>query len=169
MTELTIYDTRTGASRKLSAARAENEVRNSRGRFSFSSPLPEGWENAPPRYLATIALHPSPLARHRLENPISFATDSSLWQYCEKPDGVSAGEIVETTSWPHLSMQPISHSAIAVRDYLRDHMKSRLPQSPWRNGRLHLDDGLSGAVPHDRLVGRHAEPAVPSPIRVAGR
>ncbi|WP_426610508.1 hypothetical protein [Bradyrhizobium sp. McL0616] len=165
---MTIYS-RSGETRVLSAVAAENEVRASRGFWSFSKPLPRGWDRVVPRYCAPADLHPSPLARHRFENPISFSTHSSLWQYCDEPGGISAGETVETTAWPHLTMQPLNHSAIAVRDYLRDHMKSRLPQSPWRAGRLYLDDGLSGAVPHDHLLARRVEPAVPSPIRVAGR
>jgi hypothetical protein len=66
-------------------------------------------------------------------------------------------------------MQPLNHSAIAVRDFLRDRMKSRLPQSPWRGGRLNLQDGLTGTVPHEGVLSRRVEPAIPMPIRVAGR
>jgi hypothetical protein len=159
----TIWNQITGESKTCPQAQADHLTRNTRGEWKFSKPLPEGWDREVPRYRVHVDLHPSPLARHRMETPITFSTDSALWQYCEKP--VAAGEIVETTVWPHLSMQPLNDSATAVRDYLRDHMNSRLPQTPWRQGRLNLDDGLTGTAPK---VLRPALPqAAPQPVRVA--
>jgi hypothetical protein len=160
-----IYNTLSGEARAVPQVQAEHMARNSYGEWSLKKPRPPGWNKEIPKYRISIDLHPSPLARHRHETPIVFSTDSSLWQYCEKP--VSAGEIVETTSWPHLSMQPLNDSAIAVRDYLRDHMKSRLPMSPWRNGRLWLDDGLSAAPPQRSDLRPPSMPSLVKPIRVA--
>ena len=161
----TIWNQITGERKDCTEAQADNLARNTYGLWSFKKPKPEGWDREVPKYRAQIDLHPSPLARHRHEPPIAFSTDSQLWQFCEKP--VAAGDIVETTAWPHLSMQPLNDSAIAVRDYLRDHMKSRLQQTPWRQGRLNLDDGLTGTIP-DAGVLRPALPqAAPQPVRVA--
>jgi hypothetical protein len=160
----TIWNQITGERKDCTEAQADHMARNSMGEWSFKQPLPAGWDREIPRYRVQTDLHPSPLARHRHETPILFSTDSQLWQYAERP--VSEGEIIETTSWPHLSMQPLNHSATATRDYLRDHMKSRLPQTPWRNGRLNLDDGLTGTAP---TVFKPALPtaAMPQPVRVA--
>jgi hypothetical protein len=161
----TIYNTITGEARTVPQVQAEHMARNTYGEWSFMKPLPEGWDRVVPKYRTQVALHPSPLARHRHETPITFSTDSALWQYAEKP--VAAGEIVETIEWPHLSMMPLNDSATAVRDYLRDHMNSRLPQTPWRQGRLNLDDGLTGTIP-DAGVLRPALPqAAPQPVRIA--
>jgi hypothetical protein len=161
----TIYNTISGEARTVPQAQADHMARNSMGEWSFKQPLPPGWDRVIPRYRVQVDLHPSPLARHRHETPITFSTDSALWQYAEKP--VAAGEIVETTLWPHLSMQPINDSATAVRDYLRDHMNSRLPLSPWRNGRLNLDDGLTGTIPDSGVLRPALPQAAPQPVRVA--
>ncbi|WP_377830318.1 hypothetical protein ACFKHW_17310 [Bradyrhizobium lupini] len=163
----TIYNTQSGVARTLSAVAAENEVRASRGRWSFAKPLPSGWDKETPRYRASIDLKPSAYARHRTEPPFTSCSDSSMWQYAERP--IAAGEEITTTSWPHGSFVGLNETARRTLDYFKSHLKSRLPMSPWRAGRLHLDDGLTGIVPEERLLGRRPEPAVPSPIRAIGR
>lgn len=143
MTDLTIYD-RTGASRILPATRAENEVRNSRGNWSFAKPLPVGWDREIPRYRAQIDLRPSPFARHRAEKPFSSVGEVDIWQYADKP--VPAGAELETTAWPHGSLLPLNESAKRTLEFFKSTQKSRLPLRPWRGGRLYLDDGLSGVA-----------------------
>jgi len=163
--DATIYDTKSGESRILPQVQAEQAVRNSLGAWSFTKPLPPGWDKEIPRYRISVNLHPSPLARHRHEPPFVSSTESAQWQFAERP--IAAGETIETTAWPHLSMQPLNESAKQTLNYFRDHMKSRLPQTPWRNGRLYLDDGLTGTAP---TVFRPALPTaapMPQPVRVA--
>jgi hypothetical protein len=160
-----IWNTSTGESQDLSPTQAENVVRTSRGAWSFAKPLPPGYDAVIPRYRASTDLKPSAYARHRTEPPFASMSDNSVWQYGERP--VAAGEIVETTLWPAASMVPLNDSAKLVREFFTSHQKSRLPFSPWRNGRLHLDDGLTGTIP-DAGVLRPALPqAAPQPVRVA--
>jgi hypothetical protein len=62
-------------------------------------------------------------------------------------------------------MVPLNHSAQHVREFFTSRQKSRLPLSPWRNGRLHLDDGRAGSQPDLRPnLPRAAEE--PTPVRV---
>lgn len=131
------------------------------------SPCPPAWSREVPRYRTSMDLAPSQYARHRQEPPFTSSTDANMWQYAERP--IAAGEELETTLWPHASMIPLNESARRILEFFKSHQKSRMPQSPWRAGRLFLEDGLSGAVPQERLVGRRPEPAVPSPIRAIAR
>jgi hypothetical protein len=163
----TIYNQITGEARTLPQVQAEHLARNSRGEWSAAPPLPKGWDREVPRYRASMNLQPSAFARHRSEAPFTSCSDTNMWQYGEAP--VSAGQEIETTAWPHASMIPLNETAKHVLEFYKSRQRSRLPQSPWRAGRLFLDDGLSGVVPHDRLAGRRVEPAVPSPIRAAVR
>jgi hypothetical protein len=55
--------------------------------------------------------------------------------------------VIETTSWPHPSFQPLNYSAEEVPAYLNSATKSRLTLSPWHGGGLRLENGLSGAMP----------------------
>jgi hypothetical protein len=79
-----------------------------------------------------------------------------------------AGEEISLTEWPHLSMLPLNESARQTLAYFRDHMRSRLQQTPWKNGRLRLEDGLFGPPP-DASTLRPPTPsaAIPRPVRVA--
>jgi hypothetical protein len=162
----TIWNVHTGESRSVPQAQADHMARNSMGEWSFKQPLPKNWDREPPRYRASRNLRPSEYARHRTEPPFTSMSDSDMWQYAERP--ISAGEELELTSWPHASMTPLNETAKQVLAYFTSHQKSRLPMSPWRGGRLRLDDGLSGAPPQQRVLRPNLpSPAVPSPIRVA--
>jgi hypothetical protein len=44
-------------------------------------------------------------------------------------------------------MQPLNYSAQRVRAYFISAMRSRLQHSPWRDGQVRLEDGLSGPLP----------------------
>jgi hypothetical protein len=66
------------------------------------------------------------------------------WQYGEKP--IAAGEEIETQAWPHPTFRPLNHSAAKVLDFFTTRQRSRMPLSPWRNGKIDLDDGLAGPV-----------------------
>lgn len=163
---MTIYG-HGGESRTMPVAQADNLIRVSRGAWSGTPPLPKGWDREVPRYRASVSLHPSAYPRHRLEMPFTSCSDSGMWQYAERP--IAAGEEITTTAWPHGSFVGLNETAKRTLEYFKSHQKSRLPQSPWRAGKLFLEDGLSGAVPQELLLGRRPEPAVSSPIRLAGR
>lgn len=167
MMTATIYNESTGEARTIPHVQADHLVRNSRGEWSFTAPLPKGWDHEVPRYRTSMDLQPSQYARHRQEPPFTSSTDAHMWQYAERP--IAAGQEIESPLWPHASMVPLNETAKRVLEFFKSSPKSRLTQSPWRNGRLYLETGLSGVVPQDRLVGRRPEPAVPSPIRVAAR
>jgi hypothetical protein len=159
----TIWNAGTGESTTIDQTRAENIVRTSRGEWSFAKPLPAGWDREIPMYRASVDLSPPAFPRYRTENPLT-SMDNATWQYAERP--VAAGEIIETTSWPAASMVPINHSAKAVREFFTSRQKSRLPLSPWRKGKLHLDDGLSGSQPVLR-PNLPTAATMPQPVRVA--
>ena len=110
--------------------------------WSFSRPDPIGWEREIPRYKTTCSLQPSPRPRHRSEPPFTTVWDTAVYQYATKP--LAAGEIIETTDWPHPSFLPLNFSAGRVLDFFNTATKSRLPVSPWHNGRARLDTGLGG-------------------------
>ena len=107
----------------------------------FSDP-PPNWERIVPRYRAVRAVYPSPNRRHRLEPPFASVMDSDVWQYAERP--FEAREEIETRAWPHSSFCPLNYSASRVLDFFCTRMKSRLPLAPWRNGRIDLEDSLTG-------------------------
>jgi hypothetical protein len=96
-----------------------------------------------PLYRATRTVTPSPNPRHRLEAPFSSQSDGSVWQYGAR--AVEANEEIATTDWPHPSFRPLNESARRVTSYFQSAMRSRLPRSPWWNGQLHLNDGLTSA------------------------
>lgn len=115
------------------------------GNWSFVKPPPPGWEREIPRYKATRDLHPSPKARHRFEPPFGMTTDSSMWQYAERP--IKAGEIIESKEWPHPSFHPLNYGAGKVLDFFTSRQKSRLPRAPWEGNGIRLSDGMTGAGP----------------------
>jgi hypothetical protein len=106
---------------------------------------PRDWEKETPRYRVTRAVRPSPNDRHRREPPFSSLSDGSVWQQADRPH--EAGEIIETTEWPHPMFFPLNYSAKKVLEFFGASQKSRLPRSPWADGRVRLSDGLSGPVP----------------------
>jgi hypothetical protein len=108
---------------------------------------PANWEREIPMYRVTIkgGVYPSPNSRFRFEPPFTSCTDSNCWQFAERP--FQEGEIIETTEWPHASFRPLNYSAKKILDFFNSRQKSRLPRSPWADGRVRLDDGLSGDLP----------------------
>jgi hypothetical protein len=102
-----------------------------------------GWEREIPKYRVARSLQPSPKARFRFEPPFSMIWDSDVWQYGDRP--VTTGEIIETTSWPHASFWPLNCSAEKVLAFFNGALRSRLSISPWHEGRVRLDNGLSDA------------------------
>jgi hypothetical protein len=111
----------------------------------FTQSLPQGWQFEVPRYRATRDLKPATKNRFRFETPFASLADSSEWQYGERP--FEAGEIIESQSWPHPSFFPLNDSARKVLEFFKTRQKSRLPLSPWRGGRIALDEGLTGTGP----------------------
>jgi hypothetical protein len=161
----TVYNTISGENRTVPPSQADHMVRNSRGEWSYAKPLPAGWDLEIPKYRASKNLRPSPKARHRLETPFTSIQENDVAQYLEQP--LKAGETIETTSWPYPTMQPLNDSAKAVREFFTSRQKSRLPLKPWRDGRLYLNDGLSGALPSVNVLRPPvSEPPMPQPVRV---
>jgi hypothetical protein len=105
-----------------------------------------GWEKEIPKYKATRAVHASPNARHRLEPPFASSSDNDCWQYAEQGQEVAAGTEISTKLWPHPSWRALNRSAEEVLSFFNSRQRSRMPISPWRNGRIELDDGLSGPL-----------------------
>ncbi|MBR0974092.1 hypothetical protein [Bradyrhizobium japonicum] len=140
----TIYSP-TGECRTLEANAAASEVRKDPREWSFTKPAPVGWDRETPRYRVTIqgGVYPSPNSRFRFEPPFASCSDNSVWQYAARPH--NQGEIIETREWPHASFCALNYAAEKVLDYFRNHSKSRLPRSPWQDGRVRLSDGLSGS------------------------
>jgi hypothetical protein len=104
-----------------------------------------GWERIVPRYRLSRGVHPSPNSRHRLEPPFSFLSDNDCWQYGERT--IRGGEEIQTTAWPHPTFTALNFSARKLLEFFNGAMKSRLPKSPWRDGRVYLEDGISGTLP----------------------
>jgi hypothetical protein len=113
---------------------------------------PPGWERETPKYRVSIkgGVHPSPNSRFRLEPPFSSCSDSNVWQYCERPH--AQGEIIETRDWPHASFTPLNYAAKKVLDFFNSRPKSYLQRSPWADGRIRLEDRMTGTLP------RHVAP-----------
>jgi hypothetical protein len=141
ITTRTIYSPN-GESRTLEANRAANEVRLDPAAWSFTKFPPPNWEFETPKYRVSIGVDPSPNSRFRLEPPFASCSDSSIWQYAERP--YKCGEIVETKKWPHASFRPLNFAAEKVLDFFNNHQKSRMTLAPWLDDRVHLNDGLSG-------------------------
>jgi hypothetical protein len=95
-----------------------------------------------PKYKATRDLKPSPNARHRNETPFASQSDNDVWQYAERP--IAAGAEISTDCWPSSSMQGMNDAARQILEFFRTRQRSRMPLKPIRNGRVYLDDGLSG-------------------------
>jgi hypothetical protein len=110
-----------------------------------------GWQFQTPRYKATRDVHPSPKERFRFEMPLASMSDSSCYQYGEQP--IKAGQTVETKSWPHESFVALNEAAERVLAFFNSALKSRLGMSPWRDGRIVLDDGLSGRTQPNIKIG----------------
>jgi hypothetical protein len=107
---------------------------------------PLNWRKEMPRYRVRAETRPAPKTRFRFEPPFAQIMDSSEWQYGERV--WPAGSVIETDFWPCAgTFVPLNYSAREVLAYFNSHQKSRLPRSPWHDGRLRLDDGLSSDGP----------------------
>jgi hypothetical protein len=112
--------------------------------WSLIKPPPLGWASIVPRYKVVQDVQPAEKNRFRFENPFAEIW-SGAWQYGERL--YQAGEEIETTAWPHPSFMPLNFSAERVLEFFKASMKSRLTVSPWLNGQVRLDNGLSGTLP----------------------
>jgi hypothetical protein len=141
---LTIYRP-DGSSETLRADLARNKTYFQPEEWSLVKPPPLNWERTVPRWRLTMDLRPALQNRFRFESPYTDLTCGDSWQYGERP--YASGEEIESTCWPHPSMQPLNYSAQRVRAYFISAMRSRLQHSPWRDGQVRLEDGLSGPLP----------------------
>jgi hypothetical protein len=120
---------------------------------------PLNWRTEVPKYRISRETKPAPKERFRLEPPFSSGSESDVWQYGERLHG--AGEIIETTFWPNPgTMTPLNYSARQVADYFTSHQKSRLARTPWRDGQVFLEDGLTGSGPTIEKIGLPQLPRV---------
>jgi hypothetical protein len=149
---ITIYHLSDGSSETLRGDLARNRVHFQPDEWSMVKPPPLGWERTVPRYVITRDLRPSPNGRHKNEAPFSEIWQSDIWQQADR--NYEAGEVVETTSWPHPSMRPAGptddpahYAAEKILEYFKVSMKSRLQVSPWHQGQVRLSDGISGSMP----------------------
>ena len=140
MMTATIYNP-AGESRIMPQAQAEHLIRQQPDEWSFAKPSPAGWDTEIPRYRAQFDLEPAALPRYLHENPFNFQSDSRSWQYSAKK--IKAGEVIETTSWPHPSLIAQNETAKRIHAYFMSAMRSRMQISPWKDGRLNLDNGMS--------------------------
>jgi hypothetical protein len=139
----TIY-CRDGTSETLGSDQARYKAYFNPTEWSLTKPPPPGWTREVPRYRVTRDLQPAAKPRFRFETPFAggVGTEAS-WQYGER--ALKASEEIETREWPHPSFFPLNYSAGKVLDFFNGAMKSRLPRSPWHEGRVRLDDGVSNA------------------------
>jgi hypothetical protein len=104
-----------------------------------------GWQSIIPRYRASRDIRPAEKERFRFEPPFTTIFNNDVWQYGEQP--LVQGDEIETTAWPHASFRPLNYSAERTLAFFNLEMKSRLTKSPWHEGRLRLDNGISDAPP----------------------
>jgi hypothetical protein len=107
---------------------------------------PLNWRKEMPVYRVRVETRQAPKSRFRFEPPFASQSDSDVWQYGERIH--KAGEVIETDQWPCAgTFVPLNYSAREVLNFFNSRQKSRLPRSPWADGRIRLSDGLSGAGP----------------------
>jgi hypothetical protein len=145
MTELVTIYRPDGSSETLRADLARNRTYFQPDEWSLIKPPALNWDREIPRYRLSRDLEPAQKARFRSEPPFAETWVSGVWQYGERP--MAAGEEIETTDWPHPSMRPLNYSAERVHAFYIGAMKSRLQVSPWHQGRVRLEDGISGPLP----------------------
>jgi hypothetical protein len=116
---------------------------------------PRNWQREIPKYRVMRETKPAEKHRFTLDRPFSQMSDAATWQYGERL--YKAGEVIETTEWPCAgTMVPLNYSAREVMRFFNLAQKSRLQRSPWHDGRVRLDDGLSGALP--KIIGPKVAP-----------
>lgn len=118
--------------------------------MNFPSTPPRNWAREVPRYKATRDLQPASKPRFRLEPPFAVMYSENEWQFGEK--FIPAGTEFSSQAWPHPTLCPLNYSAAKVLDYFNTRQRSRMPLSPWRNGKIDLDDGLTGPVAPNILM-----------------
>lgn len=154
----TIY-CRDGTSETLPADQARYRAYLHPDEWSLTPPPPADWDREIPKYRVARDLLPASRARYRAEPPFTSMSDD-CWQYGERP--VVAGEIITTTHWPHPSFRPLNYSAEKVITFFNGAMKSRLSRSPWHDGCIRLDNGISNAP---RIVDVRAPQVQPMNLR----
>jgi hypothetical protein len=130
-------------------------------RTAIPTTPPPGWERETPKYRVIRDTKPAPKSRVRFEPPFASGSESDVWQYGERL--MKAGEIVETTEWPHPMFFPLNYAAKKVLEFFNSRQKSRLPRSPFAGDVLRLDDGLGGPLP--KLTALRPEPVDLQPVR----
>jgi hypothetical protein len=125
---------------------------------------PLNWRKEMPVYRVRVETRPAPKERFRFEPPFAQIMDPSEWQYGTRV--WPAGSVIETTEWPNPgSMTALNYSAREVMEFFNSRHKSRLPRSPWHDGRVRLDDGLSGPIPKIGLPKLPSVEMAPDPRR----
>ncbi|MGA7999528.1 MAG: hypothetical protein WCA28_32085 [Bradyrhizobium sp.] len=97
-----------------------------------------------PKYRVPKDTHPAQKARFRFEPPFASCLDNDVWQYGERLH--KAGEVIETTEWPHPSFFPLNYGAKKILEFFRNGQKSRMQRSPWAAGQVRLDNSLTGNI-----------------------
>jgi hypothetical protein len=116
---------------------------------------PLNWRKEMPVYRVRVETRPSPKARFRFEQPFSQIMDQSEWQYSERV--WPAGSVIASDQWPCAgTMTPLNYSAREVLSFFNSRQKSRLPRTPWADGQVRLDDGLTGTLP--KILGPQVQP-----------
>jgi hypothetical protein len=139
----TIYNLRDGTSETLPADQAQYRAYFQPAEWSLIKPPPLNWQFELPRYRLTKDLQPAEKSRFRHETPFTEIW-SEAWQYGEH--FLAGGSEITTTSWPHASMKPLTFGAEKILAFFIGSIKSRLTVSPWFNGQVRLDNGLSGPI-----------------------
>jgi hypothetical protein len=145
-----IYNHVTGEVLRLTMADATHRIALDKS-WSREPPPPPGWKRQTPQYRATRDLHPPALDRMRHDTPWASTMDENCWQYATGP--IADGDLVQTTSWPHESFEPLNYAAKQILNFFNMREKSRMQLSPWLNGEVRLETGTEGMsipVPHVR-------------------
>jgi hypothetical protein len=125
---------------------------------------PANWSREIPKYRVARDVFPCPNSRHRHEPPFSQILDGNCWQQADRIH--HSGEVIQSTEWPHPTFQPRNYAARQVLAFFGSAPKSRLARSPWIDGQVRLDDGLSGAGPtFDQIAAPQLKPMDLRPVR----
>jgi hypothetical protein len=109
--------------------------------WSRDPPPPRDWQREVPKYKVLRDIEPVTVERMRSESPWQQCSDPNLWQYGTR--SVKAGEIIECKEWPHESFAPLNYAAKKVHEFFTTRQRSRMNRSPWIEGRVLLDDGMT--------------------------
>jgi hypothetical protein len=117
---------------------------------------PLNWRKEMPVYRVRVETRPAPKTRFRFEPPFAQIMDPSEWQYGERV--WPAGSVIATDQWPCAgTMIALNYSAREVLAFFGSAPKSRLARSPWFDGQVRLQDGLSSDGP-PKIVAPQPEP-----------